>query len=875
MFKNIQAFKKRIFGFSLVEMSVVLASVAAVVVMTAGGVTMIDKARLGNILKDVEKFSGAIGKFQEQYGSLPGDMADVSAIAGATAGNGNGTIDTAAEALGVWQHLSLSGLIEGKYDGASTFVVGVGVPTSDLDASGYNIKPASTVTAATLPSQAIVIELAGFSNIANNLPILTPEDAKAIDEKADDGNPRTGNILAEELVANDCVTVGLAYNLTNKSATCRLLFVVKSGKGSINAPAIGGTCTEIGQTRQTNDNTQNCPTGYAGKVIETCRVGSNNTGAWEITDRNCVEISCSDGGVYGQTRTLSCINGLTGTVGVTQTCGDAGVWKVTSSDCGFDTTKTCKIKDSRSKALACGWGQNGYAVQTCTNNSWAAPSPNNCANITCNGSNIGDARNSATSCGSDHTGTLREVCAISGTWQKTSVSSTCAPVYGSCSFGAADKDIGCPVGKTGTHILTCVDAATDYWTTKSDTCKPITCDGGENIGSSRVKEGAVCANGLNGTVMEFCNESGVWTETTTNCVTGLCDTTDDLRGNAYWPATVSGNVATATSCAEGYVQNSTLPTRSCTAGVWSSTITNPCIRKQCPASTINGAAYPATGAGEMDVAGVCLSDSSVSLLSDCSITGAWENQRLNCPAVFVGNPLVWLDASNTNTVFTDTACTTPATNGSRVRCWKDKSVNNFSAIQATDDDWRPTYSHNQMNGLPVMVFDPSSTVQKLSIADHNSLDIFGDMSILVVLNFDTVAGSGILGKTIGNVTAPYDLHAWSPPNRIWFYRGDTVSYGTSGSNGYLSSGTNYVVSIVMSGTTVNHFGNGTAQGSGTMSPTIAGNSNSLDIGSRNDNYTKMDGKIAELLLYDTALSTTDRQAIEQSLGNKWGIAVTP
>lgn len=33
----------------------------------------------------------------------------------------------------------------------------------------------------------------------------------------------------------------------------------------------------------------------------------------------------------------------------------------------------------------------------------------------------------------------------------------------------------------------------------------------------------------------------------------------------------------------------------------------------------------------------------------------------------------------------------------------------------------------------------------------------------------------------------------------------------------------------------------------------------------------LDGDIAEILIYDTALSDTDREAVEQYLGEKWGI----
>lgn len=870
MFKAMLALKRRIGGFSLVEMSVVLASVAAIVVMTAGGITMVNKSRLGNILRDVANYSKTIEQFQEKYDAIPGDLADVSAIAGATAGNGNGVIDTAAEALGVWQHLSLAGFIEGRYNGTSTYVPGTGVPTSDLDASGFNIKLPASITAATVQSQAIVIELAGFSSIANNLPILTPEDAKALDEKADDGNPRTGNILAEELVANDCVTVGLAYNLTNKTASCRLLFIVKSGKSSGDAAALTGACTEIGQTRQTSDNTQNCPTGYAGKVIETCRVAATNVGVWEVTDRNCVEISCSDGAVVGDTRVLSCINGMTGTVGITQTCGDAGIWKVTSSDCGFDTTKTCKINLNRTKALGCDWGKSGYALQTCTNNSWAAPGTNTCAAIMCGASNIGDARNSATACGADYTGTVREVCTIDGAWKTTSVGASCAPVYGPCTFGAANKNIGCPVGKTGSHFLTCVDAATDYWTTLSDSCKPITCDGGENIGTVREKEGAVCPNDLNGTVMEYCDatDDGTWVEVTTNCVSGLCDSTEDLKGQAYWPATTSGNTATATTCSEGYIQNGTLPTRACAAGVWSSSITNQCIRKQCSDSTINGATYVATNAGETDVSGTCSSALSGTAISDCLIDGTWGNERLRC----VIAPNLWFDAFDDSTVYQENTCTTLTTvNGvgaaGQVGCWQDKSGGGKHALQTTAGD-RPTYRTNGPSGKSVLTFPSSDFLSEATFASGGtSLSTFAVAS----------TGSGTSWKRIITQEQYWFLGVGSTTNNFGSFYGNGSWYTTldHGADAALTVGTFYVLSSVTSGSTDSPFVNGIDVGQ-RITGTMASFSSGYAIGKDSVAAAQYwDGNIGEIAVYTSALSTTNRKEVEKYLGDKWGITVAP
>ncbi|MDA0781328.1 MAG: hypothetical protein O2942_03585 [Proteobacteria bacterium] len=652
-------FKHKVKGFSFVEMSVVLASIAAVVVMTTAGVSLMKRGKLQNIISDISSFSNSISEFKQTYDALPGDISNVSSLSGANAGNGDGTINSTDEALDVWQHLSIAGLIEGSFDGNSTNLPGIGVPPADIEGGGYKITPAASTGFNTdadatndLPEQALIIELAGFSSSSNSLPILTSEDAKTIDERADDGNPLTGTILAEGL-NNDCVTAGGEYNLSEKTASCRVLFLIRSGKASNVAPEVSGSCAELGQTRQVGDVNQTCPTGYVGKIIETCRIGSDNQGVWEITDRLCTEVKCGKDGMFGDIRKLSCINKMKGTEGIVEQCTENGVWKVLRSDCNIVTSTPCPTNgDVRPHAQACDWGEQGYMIQTCTNNKWGTPTTDTCSAILCDSDNIGDVQDSASTCGSaDYNGTVKEVCTGAGTWQKTSIGSTCTPDYsGSCTFGvSADKDIGCPPGKTGTHILTCINADTDYWTTLTDTCRPIKCDGDINIGNVRVKEGAFCPDNKNGTVMEYCDETGAWVALTNNCVTGVCEQPSDTDGNAYWPTTTASNPATGT-CIEGYEESGGTPTRLCNAdGTWSNTVNNECVRITCPAipaanyndtvTTDDDAIYPVTNAGDWNISAVTppnqCQTSGYSApegypIADCGLDGTWSNERIKC-----------------------------------------------------------------------------------------------------------------------------------------------------------------------------------------------------------------------------------------------------
>ena len=77
----------------------------------------------------------------------------------------------------------------------------------------------------------------------------------------------------------------------------------------------------------------------------------------------------------------------------------------------------------------------------------------------------------------------------------------------------------------------------------------------------------------------------------------------------------------------------------------------------------------------------------------------------------------------------------------------------------------------------------------------------------------------------------------------------------------------------MEGTTARHYFNGQENGTGqiTAIPTDAGTP--LLIGTRGDLFTKMKGDIAEIVIYDIALSGTDRQAVFNYLANKYAINI--
>lgn len=76
----------------------------------------------------------------------------------------------------------------------------------------------------------------------------------------------------------------------------------------------------------------------------------------------------------------------------------------------------------------------------------------------------------------------------------------------------------------------------------------------------------------------------------------------------------------------------------------------------------------------------------------------------------------WYEADRQ--VFTDTSCTTPATDTQAVACWGDNSGNNRNMLQATAGN-RPTYLSSGMNSLPAI--DLNAADEECMLTATNSI----------------------------------------------------------------------------------------------------------------------------------------------------------
>lgn len=219
-------------GFTLLEMAIVL----TVIGLIAGGIVvvrdMIRNAEVQSVISDQDRYKKAIELFKDKYHYLPGDMPTAESFWGTDAdcaspgystaeaapktatcnGDGNGRIDTFAEAMRAWQQLADAGFIQGEYSGiegnasANSLAIGTDVPASKVPSCGWMMGyiPAVTVFGRAISSGTRFALIAGGQDIKFP-PCLTPAESYSIDLKIDDGDPSNGNVTDGDFAIGECL----------------------------------------------------------------------------------------------------------------------------------------------------------------------------------------------------------------------------------------------------------------------------------------------------------------------------------------------------------------------------------------------------------------------------------------------------------------------------------------------------------------------------------------------------------------------------------------------------------------------------------------------------------------------------------------------
>ena len=223
------------------------------------------------------------------------------------------------------------------------------------------------------------------------------------------------------------------------------------------------------------------------------------------------------------------------------------------------------------------------------------------------------------------------------------------------------------------------------------------------------------------------------------------------------------------------------------------------------------------------------------------------------------NLQLWLDAS-------DTSATNIVESGGLVSQWSDKSGqgNNVTGSGAA----RPTTNATTKNGKNVLDFNGNDSLVMPS-ALHSISN--SDNTIFLVSKRNTEDGSGdrvIECATAGTIDI---IHSYSSVAGQYLYKNRNTPGGD----------------VVISGLTNTDFQLFTSIHSGTTSQSLSVNSGTADTNSNGEDVATTDecaigsnaqsdgsfliGSIAEIIIYNRALTATEVASVNNYLSNKWGI----
>ena len=220
---------------------------------------------------------------------------------------------------------------------------------------------------------------------------------------------------------------------------------------------------------------------------------------------------------------------------------------------------------------------------------------------------------------------------------------------------------------------------------------------------------------------------------------------------------------------------------------------------------------------------------------------------------------LWLDASDASTI---------TLNGSTISQWNDKSGNSRNVSQV-NSALQPVYTLGGLNSLNIVDFDGANDVLNgLPLSNFFTNNSYSAFVVGLARTIGTNSVNGYENEAFygdgGGFVAMYlrssnliGAYNWDGSNKVATnaYTPNTVVIGYS----ELSSGS---IRIRTNG--------------GSETATVSSNTQSLagviQIGrSYNSDAYCLDGKIAEVIFTNAALSTTNRQLIEGYLAWKWGL----
>jgi hypothetical protein len=223
---------------------------------------------------------------------------------------------------------------------------------------------------------------------------------------------------------------------------------------------------------------------------------------------------------------------------------------------------------------------------------------------------------------------------------------------------------------------------------------------------------------------------------------------------------------------------------------------------------------------------------------------------------------LWLDAADTTSmVFSGTSTT--------ITSWKDKSGNGSNAT-ATGS---PTLNQNSINGVQSVQTGSGKYFNgNISISGGTTLTAFA-VATTTISSLDTnavdqrlvsLAVPGGLDWNVAGSTIP--LNNAKNTSSISFFRAGLISYAP------ITTNVPFVAVSVYDGTSISIWKNGTVGSPASVASTATFAISRYGIGEQaTPSGEAWTGNIGEVIIFNTALSTSQRQQVEGYLAAKWGL----
>ncbi|MBL0146962.1 MAG: T9SS type A sorting domain-containing protein [Chitinophagaceae bacterium] len=242
------------------------------------------------------------------------------------------------------------------------------------------------------------------------------------------------------------------------------------------------------------------------------------------------------------------------------------------------------------------------------------------------------------------------------------------------------------------------------------------------------------------------------------------------------------------------------------------------------------------------------------------------------------NVKLWLKADTG--VFTD-AGVTAATNGQDIQQWNDQSANGYNVTQTVAAS-KPIWEQYAFNGKPALFFDGSTGDKNLNNITQNLVGSGSARTIFIVAQKKCEWSDGGTLFSFRKTPLMGALMWYSTGGNLYTYTdGQTTTNNATVDNSLLNiayiNPTFFTYLVPTQNAKIDLYLNGTQQSVSQVGNIASENgTNGFTVGAREDFGSQgWKGWIAEVIVYDRALTTTERQSVESYLQTKYGTTGLP